>query len=131
VATRVALVTLAPEFPERPKRSIESVSSKYCSHARGVRTFPVAVEARGVPLCAKFVDRLQRDCSAYLKISGSQPVFEFALRPKGGYIRSGVADVVPEAPGRHEEVDYPLALHRATGNLKAEEFASSGRMRGE
>jgi len=48
----------APRLPQRPELADEIVPSERCGCASRVRPLPVAVETRGVPLCAELVDSL-------------------------------------------------------------------------
>jgi hypothetical protein len=98
---------------------------------RSARPLPVEVEACRVPLGAEFVDRLRYYHRASREPICFEPARKLTFRPEGGNVRSSVANVVPEAADRNQEVNDSRPVHRAIMNLKAHGLAGGGRVRVE
>ncbi len=98
-------------LPQRPELSHESVPLEYCSRFRCVRPLPAVVEPRRIPFCAQLEDPLRRNRSAKRQPARAKPASQFAIRPEGDNVRSGVADVIPEVTRPNKEMNNAVSAH--------------------
>lgn len=96
---------------ERPELPVESVPGEQLRRGVCGGRFPIDVEAGPVPVRAEVIDCLRRHDRAACEPPDLEPPLQFVFRPEGGDVRSREPNIVPEAPGRHQEMDQRLAQH--------------------
>ena len=92
---------------------------EYCGCASRIRPFPIAIAAlwRTIPHRGHRQPAVAAMAPTSSPLAANQP-FSLAFRPKGRDVRSGVADVIPKAPGRHEKMDQSFPTNSALATSK-------------
>lgn len=114
---------LVPRSEHRPEVAHQTVSSEHGRRLCGTRGLPVQIEPRAIPVPPEVEQRLRVNHLAARMSRGAKPGIELTLRPEGRDVGSGEPDVVPEAAGRHEEVDDRLAADTTAANLERDRLS--------
>ena len=98
---------------ERPELPGQSVTREQCRRLACGGRLPRKFEARPIPVRTESVKRLWLHDGTACKPVGLEPCLKFRFRPEGGDVPSGEADVVPEMPRRHQEMNHRVSENRA------------------
>jgi len=102
------------------------VTRKQCRRFACTDRLPLKIEACPIPVRTERVERLRLDDRAARESFGFEPCPKFAFRPESGDVRSGEADVAPEMPGRHQEMDQRISESRPGGRAKLDRLTGRG-----